>query len=318
VSNAGSTEEIWNTDGEVLALIDESELNESVRGRNGNQNGDGNDKRGLAWRQDGPGLVFLQLEPRQEEEEDTAADADVADAGQQATEEEESPRLDRVMYWLPPFDDTATQVVYETEDRIQSARFDESGRLLFLTRRDGNTETVHAVDLDAPDREYLIYEEDTDDIRGDQGSLMSDQGGVHVTPDGRFVFLSGTQYFEDPLEDAPRPFLDRVEIRTGEKTRIFESGPAAYETVSTVMNDEVSELLVSRESPTRVPNQWLVNLTSGAERQVTFNEDRHPLITAARREVFTVTRADGFESRVTVTLPHDYVEGTRLPAMFWF
>jgi dipeptidyl aminopeptidase/acylaminoacyl peptidase len=141
---------------------------------------------------------------------------------------------------------------------------------------------------------------------------------VRVSPDGRHVWLEGTQYFEDPFENAPRPFLDRVEIRTGEKERIFQSAPDVWETVTAVLDDAVTEIVVSRESRTLVPNQWLLDLETRQRTQLTFNEDRHPRITGATREEFTVMRPDGFRSRVSVTLPPDWRPGTSLPGMFWF
>ena len=330
-SSAGSKEEIWDAEGNALVLLEEDELDENAQDQDDqddqdDQNGNGDpEKRGLTWRGDGSAtLVFLQLEPRARDEggddADAADDADPdADAQEESEEEQDDePRMDRVMIWAPPFDDSSMQVLYQTEDRIQSLRFDEAGERLFLTRRDGDEETVHAVFLDSPDEEHLIYEEDTEDLYDDPGSLMTDDGFVRLSPDGQSVYLSGTQYFEDPLVEAPRPFIDRVAVLTGEKTRVFQSDPDVYETVSEVLNDAATDLLVSRESPTMVPNQWRVNLATGTEQQVTFNEDRHPQITAARREHLTVTRADGFTSRVTVTLPHDYTDGTPLPAMFWF
>jgi dipeptidyl aminopeptidase/acylaminoacyl peptidase len=141
---------------------------------------------------------------------------------------------------------------------------------------------------------------------------------VRTSSDGRFVYLSGTQYFENPIEEAPRPFVDRVEVRTGAKERIFQSDPDVFETVNMGLDNDLTEVIVTRQSRTMVPNQWRVNLQTGAERQVTFNEDHHPRITAARREMFTITRPDGFRSRVNVTLPPGHQDGTKLPAMFWF
>jgi dipeptidyl aminopeptidase/acylaminoacyl peptidase len=309
VNSAGSVDQIWNAAGETLAVLDEEELDLSIRGDDDDDDEpDDDERRGLAWRTDGPGLVFLQREPAPER----------PGGDQDEDEDDEEPRMDRVMFWLPPFDSASTQVVYQTEEEIESVRFDASGRTLFLTRVDGDTETVLAVSLDDPAREYPISEDDTEDIHDDPGSLMSDEGVVRTSSDGRFAYLSGTRYFEDPLQNAPRPFIDRIEIRTGEKERIFESDADVHEAVNAILDDAVTSLLVTRQSRTMVPNQWLVNLTTGEERQLTFNEDHHPRITAARRETFTITRPDGFESRVSVTLPHDYREGTQLPAMFWF
>jgi dipeptidyl aminopeptidase/acylaminoacyl peptidase len=331
VSSAGSREEIWDVGGKALALIDEDDLNESAEGA-GDQDGDDNgdpEKRNLAWeRGGGATLVYLQQQPRPAgaKQDPAAAKKDPASAspdagrgGQEAQQDEDDDRPDRVMRWRPPFDAKSVEVVYQTADEIQSAAFDESGRVLFLTRRDGGDETVHAVFLDDPKQEFLVYEADTDDVQEEPGSLMNTRtGAVRLSADRRFVFLSGTQYFENPSVDAPRPFVDRVEIRTGTKERIFQSRPDVYERVDLALDDDLSQVIVTRESPAMVPNQWLVDRASGQSRQLTFNVDRHPQITSARREILTITRPDGFKSRVTVTLPAGYRDGTRLPAMFWF
>ena len=68
--------------------------------------------------------------------------------------------------------------------------------------------------------------------------------------------------------------------------------------------------------PTAVPQQFLVD--GATRKQLTNNEDMAPDLTAAPQQRFVVTRADGFNFRVTVTLPPGYQAGTRLPAIFWF
>ena len=334
--NAGSREEIWDVSGKPLALIEEDELDEAADGDDDDQDRDDNgdpEKRSLTWQRGGGAtLLYLQRQPRPAgaKKDPAAAKKDPAaakkDPGAAAAdqergeqEDEDDDRPDRIMRWRPPFSATSVEVAYQSPDEIQSFDFDESGRVLFLTRRDGGDETLHAVFLDDPKEEFQIYEADNDDVRAEPGSLMSlPTGAVRLSPDRRSVFLSGTQYFENPSVDAPRPFVDRVEIRTGNKERIFQSQPGVYERVDFAFDDDLNELVVTRESPTAVPNQWLVNRATGQSRQLTVNPDRHPQITAARREFVTITRPDGFKSRVTVTLPAGYTDGTPLPAMFWF
>jgi dipeptidyl aminopeptidase/acylaminoacyl peptidase len=66
-----------------------------------------------------------------------------------------------------------------------------------------------------------------------------------------------------------------------------------------------------------VPQSFLVDGTNRV--QLTQNRDYTPDITNAKKERFTVTRADGFKFRVTVTLPEDFVPGgPKPPALFWF
>src|SRR5690606_16063569 len=140
---------------------------------------------------------------------------------------------------------------------------------------------------------------------------------VQVASDQRYGFLQGAVYAENPAEEAPRPYLDRVEIRTGEKERIFESGTDVYEDIALVLDDDATRLATTRQSRTMVPDVYVREVASGALRKITSNRDHMPDLSAAPRRRFQVTRVDGFRFWVEVTLPPGYVEGTRLPAMFW-
>src|SRR5690606_7920614 len=122
----------------------------------------------------------------------------------------------------------------------------------------------------------------------------------------------------DPTAEAPRPYLERLEIRTGEKERIFESAPDVYEQIRLVLDADATRLATTRESPSMVPDVYVRDVASGQLRKITDNRDPTPDLTAAPRQRFQVTRVDGFRFWVEVTLPPGYVEGTRLPALFWF
>jgi len=229
-----------------------------------------------------------------------------------------------VMYWLPPFDSTSTEVVYETSSRMAGVAFDDTGQILFITRRSGGGARMSAVYLDDPDEEFELYSTSgDDDITEDQGSLVyttgsSGQRVVRTAAGGSEVFLQGTQYYEDPTENAPRPFLDRLAIRSGEKERMWQSAEDVYEQILVSLDDDMTELIVQRESPTTVPDSWRVEVATGESRRLTNNVDHTPDITAARRERIMIERPDGFASQVQVTLPADYRAGSPLPAMFWF
>jgi dipeptidyl aminopeptidase/acylaminoacyl peptidase len=138
-----------------------------------------------------------------------------------------------------------------------------------------------------------------------------------VSSDGA-VYLTGTQYHPNYLQNAPRSFVDRVEIRTGNKTRIFEGSATAVENVTAALDDDFTKAIVTRETPKEVPDAYLRDMKTGTMTRLTANKDYSPEITNAIRKRVTVTRADGFKFVVRVTLPPDYQAGTRLPGMFWF
>jgi dipeptidyl aminopeptidase/acylaminoacyl peptidase len=310
----GDLDEVWDLEGNRLVELERRDVRKGVADRN-DEAGDP-ERRQLQWRPDGQGLSFLRREARENDRE----------AGEEEEDREEgreNARKDRVMQWLPPFDEESLHVVYEAETEIRSLRYSPDARTLFLTERVRDTDRLYAVDLDDPGTRYVISEWNTDDWHANPGSLLTTTNElgasvVRTSSDGTHVYLSGTEHFEDPLEEAPRPFLDRVEIRTGEKERVFRSRADVFERITAVVDDDATRIVIHRESPTLVPDSYLLTLRDGSLRRLTRNVDHHPEITAARRELLDVTRPDGVTFRVRVTLPPDYEEGTRLPALLWF
>lgn len=333
VSNFATIEEIWNANGAVLAEIQKRPLNEGVRAAGRDSADAASARRNLAWRPDGAGLGYLQQEPAPRRQGGQNAQADAAPAAEPAK------RKDRVMQWLPPFDSTSTRVVYESEERIASVQYSEDARLLFLTESARGTSHLYAVSLDEPQKKHTLYRHRTEDFYADPGTLMTVEGRrgrggagggggfgfgaqptgvVLVSTDGNSVYLSGTTYSKKPLEEAPRPFVDRVEIRTGKKERIFESEANVFEQVAAVLDADLKQIVTSRETPKTVPDYYLRDRQSGALKKLTENKDVSPELTAAQRQVIEVTRVDGIKFWVKVTLPASYKAGERLPAMFWF
>ncbi|TVP55981.1 MAG: S9 family peptidase [Gemmatimonadales bacterium] len=307
----GDLDEIWDLSGEVLLEVERREL------RDGSQNGNEDDdeeepRRSISWHPGGEGITFLQRDPERSDDDDTG-DEDARNDG---------PRMDRVLHWLPPYDEGTEVELFASEREIRSARFSPDADWLFVTERRQGTETLYAVELADTETRHEIYRWELDEFFENPGSLMgtSNDLGVSVvrlSSDGAHVYLSGTQYFENPDEDAPRPFVDRVVIRSGESERVFESDAEVFERITGVLDDDMNRLVLAREAPTMIPDSWLLDRSSGDLRQLTRNVDHHEPVTNAIRERIMVTRVDGVSFKVDVTLPADYQEGTRLPAIFW-
>jgi len=338
VRSFGHVEQVWDRSGTVMVELDRQATQTGIDGNMPTAPGVGGsadepDRRQLAWRADGAGLTFLQEEAAPEGEED----------GRRSRNGDDS--ADRVMLWVPPFDEGSLSVVYESEDKMAAHRFSTDHEMLFLTYRperggsgqDTPSGVVRevAVELSAPSTTYTIAEYESDDFYGNPGTLLEADGKapaltqrfgagddgsarlVETSGDGRFAYLYGAEYDEDPMLESPKNFLDRVEIRTGEKERIFEAdndGQSAR--IISVLDAEGGAFVVSRQSPTEVAQSFRVE--GGDRRQLTNNIDYSPEMTRAPRQRFTVERPDGFRFLVNVTLPPGYQEGTRLPAMFWF
>jgi len=271
--------------------------------------------------------------------------------GRGANAQAAPPRKDRLMQWLPPFSETSTKLIYENPTQMSNVRFSADGQIMFFAES-GNTVAMYLSDTT---QKYVIVRGGGGGRGGDAaggrgaggggggqgggrggggggdnaGALMSGTGRVASTsighgvpvmlsPDGTSVFLQGSISGGRGASATPaRPFIDQVVIKTGEKTRLFESAASNMtETISTVIDPVMKKLVLSRQNATTPPQQFLFD--NGTVKQLTNNEDLFPDLTRMIVQRFNVTRADGFTFRTVVYLPSNYQEGTRLPGFFWF
>jgi dipeptidyl aminopeptidase/acylaminoacyl peptidase len=357
-SNFGSVEELWDANGKVLAEINKRPLREGLdpdsaqQGGFGGRGGGGNEsKRGLAWMPQGPGMFYIETVPGRGGDSTGAAPA--AGRGGRGAGGRGGPggaRPDRLVQWLPPFGTTDTKILYQNDGPMSQVVFTDDAKMIFAGTTAGGSGEIFAIRLDDPAKKFMVVRErgytpafagggrggrgfgggggrggaadDSLSFYANPGSLMTKRGTlggqVAMVSSDNAVFLTGTQFFRDFLANAPRAFVDKVNIETGAKTRIFESARDMTESVAAPLDDDFSKAIVSRESQTQVPDFFLRDMSSGSVTKLTDNKDYSPQFTRALRKRIEVTRADGFKFIVRLTLPPDYTAGTRLPAMFWF
>lgn len=324
VRQFGSVQEIWDRDGNVLALVSEEELDTGLEGgpRAGGAgfsgSGESEGPRDLAWRAEG--LTYLEQAAAPEREE-----------GEEA-EGERPGQPDRLVLWTAPFSEGNKTVLFENDREMSWVRFGSDADVLFAAERRGGNVHEFVVFLDEGPDKLTLARYDADDLRENPGSLVGDQGrfptrsrwgasnadaDVLISSDGSSAFYAGIEYHEDPMEQAPVAFVDRIDLRTGATERIYASpNDGVSERPRAYIDLEDGDFIVTRESATQVEQSY--RLDGGNAVQLTENVDYTPDLTTAPRRQFTVSRPDGFKFRVNVTLPPGYTEGTRLPAMFWF
>jgi dipeptidyl aminopeptidase/acylaminoacyl peptidase len=349
VSNFGTVEQVWDADGKLLAEVAKRPLNEGRAsltdstggggGRGGAQSDTG--KRNIQWNPAGPGLVYLLAE---------AAPAGTGAAGSAQRGRGGrggaggAPRKDQLYQWLPPFGASDAKPIFEANSRITSAEFSADGKILFVD--EGND--LYAVRLSDPTKHLEIAKGGTIASgrggRGGGGAPGGGRGGaasdsaffnnpgalrtsrgplglpvVTIGSDGKTVFLEGTKYAPDWTTNAPRNFVDKVDFETGQKTRLFEGNGQVVETVVAPLDEDFSKVIISRESPTMVPDSYLRDLKTGKETKLTKNADFAPEVTQAIRKRILVSRpGDDFKFWVNVTLPRDWRPGQKLPGIIWF
>lgn len=306
-------EEIWDTEGNILADLRESESREGIPGH---QELEDHGRKNIQWRPDGKGLSLL-LDP------DAENDEDKEEKEENSEKQDDSKPAHQVIQWLPPFGEDDMEVIYESKQKLRSISYSETAGTLFLTKRKSGKEHLYAVFTDEPDSSYTIYRYDRGEFYENPGGLMQTSGSmgisvVRMTDDG-YVYLSGTEYFEDFETEAPRPFIDRVEVRSGKKVRIFQSEEEVYEQITAVLDDRnepAREIMLERQSADMHPNSWLHDIQTGDKTKLTDNTDYNEAVTGAQRERFKVERADSLNFWIEVILPRDW-DGEPMPGLIW-
>lgn len=331
VSAFGTRDVVLDATGTVVREVAKRPLRESEDPMDANRARTAVDtsKRDIKWHPAATGLLYLQVAPTPARRNGAAPAGAAPTNGARGDSAATSRRADRVMHWKPPFDSSSATALYETTNRITATRFNDAGTILFVTEQGTGGTFEQAIFLAENNAKFTVVSPrrggDTTQVRGGFGGRQADglvtrpgkKGApvVMVSTDGKYVFKIGTAADTAKVQNT---WVEKIEIKTGTVSRIYETDGSMVETISAPLDDDFSKAVVQRESATTVPQSFVVTLATKEAKQLTSNVDIMPELSAAVKKTVIARRADGFQFNVKVTLPAGYKEGTRLPAMFWF
>ena len=142
---------------------------------------------------------------------------------------------------------------------------------------------------------------------GWQTLLLSEQGEMYLA--GRGASPEGVF-----------PFLDRLNLETGEKERLWQTPKEGFSRVARVLDAEANELLIRKQSKTEPANYWLHSTKQTTEDiALTHLTDPLPWYRDIRKEIVRYNRSDGLELSGTLYLPpnHDIEKDGPLPTLLW-
>ena len=236
------------------------------------------------------------------------------------------PHRDRVLTLAAPFEGEGTELI-RTEHRLGSGAFGFGDPVLWGA--DGETALVYEFDwptrrtrawaarASSPGTEpKLLWDRSTDDWYGNPGDpvmTMNAAGKPVVRMDGTRIFLAGP----GGSPEGDRPFLDRLDLATGESERLFRSSTDSYETVVGVADAQADRIVIRRETSTDPPNYHLVGTGDGARTALTSFPNPQPQLAGITKRKIYYERDDGIPLSGELYLPADYEPGTRLPVLVW-
>jgi dipeptidyl aminopeptidase/acylaminoacyl peptidase len=173
----------------------------------------------------------------------------------------------------------------------------------------------------------LLFDRSFEDRYADPGSPLmrrTAQGTAVLltSPDGRSLYLSGA----GASPDGDLPFLDRLDLETGQSDRLWRCVVPYYEYAIDFVDAHLERLLTRREAAAEPPNYYLRHLDphettpDGAPPPIPLTAFPHPVpqLAGVRGELLRYARADGVPLSGMLYLPPGYrEEDGRLPLLLW-
>jgi dipeptidyl aminopeptidase/acylaminoacyl peptidase len=183
--------------------------------------------------------------------------------------------------------------------------------------RDRRWRTTALVDLTQPEASRkVLFDLSINDAYKDPGSPVTftrPDGVRTILQDGDSIYLTGM----GAAPEGARPFFDKLNLRSGEKTRLFRCAEQTFETPLGFVGSSRSIMLTRRETKVEPPNLFTFDLETGRRTKLTEYTDPAPQLTSLKKDLITYRRDDGVPLSGTLYLPPDYHEGTRLPLIIW-
>ncbi|MEN6310047.1 MAG: prolyl oligopeptidase family serine peptidase, partial [Acidobacteriota bacterium] len=287
--------EVWDTDGRAVKVLADLPPAENVP-----LNGVPTGPRSVSWQALKPAtLVWMEA----------------MDGGDP---EKTVPFRDRLMTLAAPFAAEPAEA-FKVQERAQGGIFANSPGLALIYEFNWKKRwrTTWLVDVDhpatAPRKLFDLSSQDQYNNPGAPVMTILKTGERVIMLEKDCLYLSGAG--ASPQGD--HPFLDKLNLKTMKKERLFQCRDPYYETFTAFDGPSRGRIIASRESRTEPPNYYLVDLKSGKHKALTEFKDPAPQLTAVKKELVTYKRDDGVELSGTLYLPANHQPGTRLPVVIW-
>jgi dipeptidyl aminopeptidase/acylaminoacyl peptidase len=164
----------------------------------------------------------------------------------------------------------------------------------------------------------ILFDRNYEDGYNDPGNVITTQNEfgrpVMLINKDNSVYMSGAG--SSPIGDMP--FLDKLDLGSGKKSRLWQCQAPYYETFTVLLDAKKGTFVTSRESNSENPNYY--QRTVGSTKSVALTSFPHPYpqIKDVKKEVLKYKRADGVELTADLYLPPGYKkEQGPLPGLVW-
>jgi dipeptidyl aminopeptidase/acylaminoacyl peptidase len=232
--------------------------------------------------------------------------------------EKDVPFRDRVLTLAAPFSGEAKEAL-KLQHRFAGMTWFATPGMALATEFNWKKRwrTTCLVDIDHPNvAPKKIFDLSTQDQYNDPGMPViatTKSGDRVILQDKEWIYLSGMG--ASPQGD--HPFLDRMDLKTLGKKRLFQCQDPNYESFIAFDGMSRDRIIINHESKSEPPNYYLLNLKTGKKQALTDFKDPAPQLTGMKKELVKYKRDDGVELSGTLYLPPNYKQGDRLPVVIW-
>ena len=226
------------------------------------------------------------------------------------------PHRDKLMTLAAPFTASPSELA-KTEWRAAPPAWTDAGVML-ITENDRATRMTKTWLIEAPGAQpRTLWSRSQEDSYANAGQPMKramGSGVEAVRQVGDAVYLTGV----GSTPDGDRPFLDKLNLKTLQKERLFQSADQSYETVVGLITTDAARVVTRRESRSDAPNVYTRDLKANERVALTSYADPAPPLKGAKAEMVTYTRRDGVQLRATIYTPPGWTPAQgKLPALLW-
>jgi dipeptidyl aminopeptidase/acylaminoacyl peptidase len=289
------TVEIWTKDGEMAYLLADLPVADEVP-----MNGVPAGPRSMEWQPLKPAtLVWVEA-------------LDGGDPEKQVDFRDKILRLDA------PFTGKPIEVM-KTAERYAGSYWLQAAGYAFVSEYSWKKRwsTTYHINVDnhavPPKKIFDLSVQDQYNDPGEPVTMTTPSGENVAIQEKDWIYLSGSG--SSPRGDYP--FLDKMNLKTMEKKRLFQSAEGRYEAFTDFTAGTRDRIIISSESKSEPPNYFLLSLKSKKRQQLTDFKDPAPQLTGMKKELIKYKREDGVELSGTLYLPPNYKEGERLPVVIW-
>jgi len=287
--------EIWDRDGSLVHLFADLPLADEVPMR-----GVPTGPRSVEWRALKPATLIW------------------VEALDEGNPEKKVPHRDKLLTLSSPFKEQPKEIL-KIQHRYSGIAWMKPEGKAFLTEYNWKKRwrTTYLVNVDDPSEPpQKVFDISSQDRYNDPGRpvyTITPAGEYILLQDKNWIYLSGSG--ASPKGDMP--FLDRMNLKTMKKERLFHCGEGIYESFVDFVGKSRKEIITSYQSKTEPPNYYLFNLKIKKRKALTDYKDPAPQLTGMKKQLIKYKRADGVDLSGTLYLPPDYKEGDRLPLVVW-